>query len=624
MPKFNNGQELEYHINTTGQYPNFAELGKLLKDFLKYADIADGVEPELDEQDGMPGGTRSYLTQVADAFSDLGEDKITNDETYLNEDKDGDVYIKSYLNPLAEKLRYEDIQDNTPYKYLMSGANRLEKVKPGAKKKLYNLLHEADEYFGLDLHMEELDPDYAKAVKAGSAKKKTVKTDGSVKQQAPGQQALELSWDNYDKFHKPGENAHLDFTRKKDWLSKRMVASAAIIQGEKEGNAAIPFTKSTARAQAEKIRNTWAFKHLSKDEEAVGNLLTEQRTGLATMWNNITRPFSSMTLDARKAKIEELYEMATEHMMSPAGRSSKYRNMYNSITQAYQNRNNLVDNDNPAVNGEKDLQNIFDQTEKYMKGKKSMRSKDDEKCRFDQSVDVIACLGRGSDGAKLMSEGLIDRINTVRSGKGQPTVNSAYYGTRERAKEHSNAQRLEQLQEEAAKKKKAPKKAEAGKTAKKPEYTGPVLSDLSKINAEKPGYSKETVPEYTGTAGLTANPAELLPAQNFWAMSSGKNGLNAVQMKLMLAGALAMKTAPLYIQNGVVGVDREKFQETYVKYVDDPAVREMAEKLRDYDARKKYFREGEKESLENLDFDKLKLEYDVTKKGLEISAGPSM
>ena len=610
MPgKFKDGQELFNYINTEGnQKPAFAELSSILGTASTYAKLAGLKAP-------VEGETVEYMGVLPNVFRRFTEGEM-KEEGFFEVDGAAD-YLLRYLNQLHDKLREKDQDGKTLYEYYLAGVKENEAGEPGTLQKFYTLLHQVDEYFGLELNIAELDPEYERAINSSPGKKAA----GKKENKAP---ALEQSWDNYDKFHKPGDNAHLDFKRKKDWLSKRMVASAAIIQGEREDNAAIPFNKSTARAQAEKIRNTWAFKHLSKNEEAVEELLTEQRTELATKWNDITRPFSSMTLDARKAKIEELYEMATEHMMGPAGRSSKYRNMYNSITQAYQNRNKLVDNNNPAVNGEKDLQNIFDQTEKYMKGKKSMRSKDDEKCRFDQSVDVIACLGRGSEGARLMSEGLIDRINTVRSGKGQPTVNSANYGTRERAKEHSNAQRLEQLQEEAAKKKKAPKKAEAGKTAKKPEYTGPVLSDLSKINAEKPGYSKETVPEYTGTAGLTANPAELLPAQNFWAMSSGKNGLNAVQMKLMLAGALAMKSSPLYIQNGVVGVDREKFQETYVKYVDDPAVKEMAEKLRDYDARKKYFREGEKESLENLDFDKLKLEYDVTKKGLEISAGPSM
>ena len=122
-----------------------------------------------------------------------------------------------------------------------------------------------------------------------------------------------------------------------------------------------------ARKEAEKLQKTWAFKHLASTEEGRNEALTKDRTDLAEIAEGIRRPFKGFTFNERKAKIEMLKEMAEQHMMGPEGRSTKYRNMYNSIMRAYENRNNLVDNNNPAENGENELQNIFDNTEKYMK-----------------------------------------------------------------------------------------------------------------------------------------------------------------------------------------------------------------------------------------------------------------
>ena len=628
MPKFKTTQDLKNYIQTGEALPDFKEFKTLLTQSSSIAGY-EGIKAPQD------GAIQEYIALFPNAFEKFNEENLKDDE-FCEPEGTGDYYLKNYLNPMAEKLRSP--ADNPLYNYYLAGVKKLEENEPGSIKKFYSCLQKIDKYFDLNLKIEELDPDYAKYINGADAEQEKIivepeKNAGKKavkKAAAPLDPAKERSWLNYDIHHRPGEGVELSESRKKDWLAKRMVASAAVIHDNEEGAEKIPFSTKKARMEAEKLQKTWAFKHLTVFEQDTNEYLGRGQLDLAQTWQNIQRPYADLTLEERKAKIESLYNMAKDWMMKPEGRSAKYRNMYNSIVQAHEKVHTLQDSNDPALNGEKELENIFDKTEKYMKGKKSMRSKPDEQCRFDQSVDIIVLLGRDSRGGKLMSEGLIDRINTVRAGKNQRLVDSSNYGGEKDFEVHSNARRLELLAnkaKQAALKKGAvqQEQPEANQNMQK-EAEGAKVTMLKIVDYSLAYLSEEKrkLPPYEGPADKFNDKPQNYHFAHMWSTYEKYNfdEHNINTLKNLIAGTLASKDTPLYYNKDLdkAGVNSDVFDEKFKKYLKDPVVSKMAEKLKTPEQRHALFGDTIQMTA-NLKTDELNKIYEASKKEVE-AKGP--
>jgi len=424
------------------------------------------------------------------------------------------------------------------------------------------------------------------------------------------------TWLKYVLRHKPEEGKAYKSKEKKTLLSKMMVAAnihAANLdkpEGEKT-----PFDLSAARNLSAKLMDKWAFKHITRDPNRLEALLEKEPADLAAETQDIRRPFARMSVEDRKNKIRELQGML-KYMDPKEGRSTKYKNMYESIEGITEEQlNGLQECDDPKKNGEDLLQNIFDSTEKYQKGKKSLRSKADQACRFDQSVDVLACLGNSTRAAQDMTEGRIDRINDVRESHGQPRYSSAFYGSKEHFREHSNATRKYNAQKQEYKLRqqqgiqglKEPKDPFA--EPPKPRNILPFNENATLLDHEKYAESPESLNLFTGDSGdFVEQPNEM--HKSTW-RAYRETEMSKEQTTQLLAGVFAAKETPLLYSKAWkrVGCDETVFKAKYNEYLNDPSIGKMAEKLKDPDARKEYFPEGQEVSFETLDVNKLSQEY---------------
>ena len=624
MPgKFQNTQELRDHVNSLPLYQDFHELGEMLSTATTYG---------YTNRNNAPGGedVGEFMAAFPNALKNLNKERI-DDPDY---DDSSDYYL-GHLKNMHDLLRKPE--GDTLYNHILKGVTAYDKIFPGSLQKFYNEMYRLDQFYGLELHLEEIDPEYEKAL--GTAKKEAGKKEEEVKKAAAKKEADELrvpSWENYDKLHTPKDGQALSMAKKKEYLAKRITASYINTLNQQGGELITPFSKGTARDEAAKLQSSWAFKHLAANAANVNENLQKDRADLAELAEDMRRPFKGLTFDERKEKIEFLHEML-QHMMPKDGRTTKYCRMYESIEQAYNNRDNLEDCDNPALNGEAALQGIFDNTEKYMKGKKSLRSKPDEQCRFDQSMDIIGCLGKGSRGAEMMAKGLIDRVNTVRSGKGQRTVNFDDLGREDCFTAHSNARRLQILEERrqrefAKKHKQAPaKKTEAKKTAAKQKPVDKQNANREKRQAKFSEYwaYKDRVKEdkfairevqnYPKDKNNFTTAPDHYSEANSWDTFKDAEVMNKAALRGMIASSLAVKDTNMYYNpiTNELGVDHDEYLSNYKKYMNDPAVDKMAEKLNTPEARRELFDDPNGYKLHmvsTLKFDKLQEVYDGAKK----------
>ena len=325
----------------------------------------------------------------------------------------------------------------------------------------FKVLHDIDAFYGLGLKVEELDEEYLDhcdpVVEEKEPEPEPVVQEEVPKEdeeahfvgeeekeeepeiirpiEAPVKNAKEpYTWGKYAELHKPEENKRYTAKERGELLSKQMIGSWGNFYNAQK---ATPFSKSAARKGAETIRKTFAFKAISGSSDMMKNYAQKTQGELAEEVENIRRPFKNMNSEQRKNLLRNMKSNILKYLDSPEGRSSKYREMYNSLANA--DPISIHDSNEPGENGEELLQNIYDKTCAYMEGKKSKRRKPEGQNSFDQALDIICALGKATPAAELSAKGMVARINEVRRGHKQEEVNYERFGA-VYAKNHSNRQ----------------------------------------------------------------------------------------------------------------------------------------------------------------------------------------
>ena len=199
-----------------------------------------------------------------------------------------------------------------------------------------------------------------------------------------------------------------------------------------------PFQKKVAEKNAAKIRKMPVFKQLCKDPRNVRALLRAGSTGDVKRFNatiNIFRPFATTDKAQSMLVLEKLKGMV-DYMDPKQGRSSAWKALIDSITSINLNE--------PNLDPEKKLKEIYDKDCAYLKGKKSLRKNQELQNRFDQGMDVLAVLAEAGEFARMASQSVVDRVNEVRTGSDldYKPINLNQFGAGDSLGRHANVKRV--------------------------------------------------------------------------------------------------------------------------------------------------------------------------------------
>ena len=573
---------------------------------------AEKFKELLDDYDLVPYGTplRSFLSTLSSEVKTLGGKEPLTDFGYS--------LCLGNLGKLKDDLQKKDEETQETVEKALRDLFMKQKVHP--PEEYFDALEAVNDFYeiGMDMDVIRYGKEGAAKAKEEAARRKAVEEKQAAEEKRRAEEAAqkEKTWLKYVNLHKPKPGRNYSEKEKKALLSKMMVAANVHVSDQQE-NRKTPFNLDAARKYAAKLTDQWAFKHLTRDPDDLDRLLARDPDRLAEMTQEIRRPFANVSLADRKAKIKELQGML-KYMDPKEGRSDKYKAMYESIEGITEEQlNGLQDCDDPKKNGEELLQKIFDSTEKYQKGKKSLRSKPDQACRFDQSVDILNTIGNTSQAARNMTDGLIDRINEVREKHGQRTYGITFGSQEEEFKTHSNAWRKyqENLQKFAAGKNQNPdmkKPLDPFAEPPKPRNILPFNENATMLDYEKYKDSYESLPAFTGDSGDFVNSPEGIQTHRFTWKAYRDAEMSKDTAMEVIAGALAAKDTPLLYSKAwgnKVGCDGTVFKANYNKYLNDPAVEKLAGQLEKPQARKKYFPEDKEIEFENLDVNALQEDY---------------
>ena len=218
----------------------------------------------------------------------------------------------------------------------------------------------------------------------------------------------EPSWNNYMKEHMT--DVPYDRKGREEYLAKAMVGAFKDYQSKKS-NKTVSFSVKQARNYAEKLVKNKVFKKFCENRIKMDRFVHDMNKKPDQLYKStvqIYRPFAFIPKGKRMEVLRRLKKMA-ELMDGRAGRSSKWQALKRSIEGI-----NLND---PAACGEEKLSEIYELTCNYMKGKKSIRTRQTEKNRFDQALDVLAELSKCGEFAKYHVQTVFDRVNEVRMSK---------------------------------------------------------------------------------------------------------------------------------------------------------------------------------------------------------------
>ena len=561
----------------------------------------------LEDTDQVPYGTplRSCLETLKGGVEFLAR----------NLDDATDFGLELELNNLSQlknKLRQTDERTKEP----VEKALRELIMKQKDPQSCFDALQEIDEYYDLGLNVPEIQ--YGAeglAKKKEEDEKKQIAEEKRIEAERAAE-ARKPSWQKYVELHRPKEDKQYKTKEKKELLAKMMVAANVhATNTTKDAEQKTPFNLDAARKFSSKLMDQWAFKHITRDPFTLNSWLEKEPAAMAEAVQKIRRPFAEMTVEERKEKIKELKDRL-KYMDPREGRSSKYQRMYDSIDGITEEQlNNLEECDDPKKNGEELLQNVFNSTEQYQKGKKSLRSKPDQACRFDQSVDILACLGQSTPAAKNMTEGLIDRINDVRESHGQPQYASFECGKEENFRTHSNITRkyndrmraYRAQTQQGVQGLKEPKDPWA--EPPKPRNILPKNENATYLDYEKYKDSGESLNKFTGDSGdFVDRPQDV--SVTYWDYFKDRD-MPLDYAKQTIASTLAAKKTPLLYSDAwkKVGCDETVFKANYQELMNDKAVTELAKKLSSPEARQKFFAEGQEMSIDTLNAEALEQEY---------------
>lgn len=503
----------------------------------------------------------------------------------------------------------------------LSNGKRYQQLKQTAMDKgvseadFFEMLHDLDKTYELDLKIENLDPAYPQEyrIKAG-AKKKAVRAPKHVT-------GVVNSWASYADANKP--QAYVEYTeeKKKEMLAKRMIGCWVDEFNQEHPQKALAYTSANAKKLSGTLQKSFGLRGLLSDIGALEVYANTDEASLASTMKSLHRPFKDLSFEDKKALIRRLQQGVREHMVGKDHRSTKYKTMYDSIMNC--NVDALQDNANPKLNGEEQLMKMFESTIGYTKGKKSWRRKPDERCRFNQSLDLLGGFAEVSDGAKLIVKGVFDRINEVRRGKGQRTETRANYGL-DKLKGDSYASLLEKEARKGAKKTAPKKTAQTIKTDAEAEEKKPAKK-VAKPAGSKSGYTYrdwnavndnflalENVPPYPKDGKSYGAPSfGITYKTTYWSKEEKISSGDAAEM---IAATMALDKVNLYKnEHGELVLDNNAVSSEYMKNYMDQTIIRMGDKLQTPEQRKALFSNGEM-SYENLDRAKLQEMYNEVKR----------
>lgn len=379
-------------------------------------DEAAEKDPRIAKADEMIGKLQWALTALGGTHNGFQEDRV---ESFMQTAHLGALLKQQYSNELrvydALKIAAGQIQKDDPTPYVPKSKRPKEdeiklpredaqdeiKLPQEGKRQppAYNLqgdmvddLYYLDDALNLGLDMPTLDP--------------------STVLPKPDLRNVN-SWEDYLKAQTANIPHDLEGQRERlacvllgAFEAKRQ--EAALRQGKVVPPA--PFQKKAAEKNVAKIREMPVFQQLCKDPRNVRALLRAGSNGDFKRFNatiNVFRPFASTDRAQSLLVLEKLKGM-TEYMDPKQGRSSAWKALIDSL--------NSINLNDPELDPEKKLQEIYDKDCAYLKGKKSLRKNQELQNRFDQGMDVLAVLAEAGDFARMACQSVVDRVNEVRTG----------------------------------------------------------------------------------------------------------------------------------------------------------------------------------------------------------------
>ncbi|MBO4888916.1 MAG: hypothetical protein J5589_11485 [Firmicutes bacterium] len=208
----------------------------------------------------------------------------------------------------------------------------------------------------------------------------------------------EKSWKNYRILHLRGVDPSQENFQEN--LAKSIVATFQMTRPQNQQNA---FSVKLARSQAQQLMNLPTFKTFCQYPSLVRKYLNGDK--LFQACGGLFRPFH-LTDKNKGIEILQALKKMPEKMDDPKNQSKEWK----ALIKTLKNIDPYVDD----AEQEKQLQAAYDATAAYMKGRKSVRSTQEEQNQFDQSMDVLATLAKANDFAKVAANVIVDRTNEVR------------------------------------------------------------------------------------------------------------------------------------------------------------------------------------------------------------------
>ena len=278
-------------------------------------------------------------------------------------------------------------QGRTYYQVLKKAA----KINKMPMENFFKDLHYMNETLDLGLNMQKLDPESVVpkvAVEAGS-------------------------WEIYALEHL----TRPPYSPKERVECLARAFAGVFLAGEKTRNPAAkeyPLSRVNADRMTKYIMQQPAFKRLTKDPRVVDELLEKGRVKPDLLFDDVVRcrqPFYKIEEPDKYREILGNLKKMEPLMDNANAYDAKWKALRESISSIDLNHAD------PEKYGERKLQEILDKTTAFMKGKKSLRQNQVHAKCFDQSLDILAELAKGSRYAEAEAQSLVDRINEVRSNK---------------------------------------------------------------------------------------------------------------------------------------------------------------------------------------------------------------
>ena len=245
--------------------------------------------------------------------------------------------------------------------------------------------------------------------KVNGTDKRPVKKQGKV-----GKEKLPVSYSSYIILH-TGDNMGKDNKKKVENLSKVMAATALSANKKK-------FSISMIHDYAEVMKENFNLSGIKEDK--LNEYLASAKSGRNALYN-ITDDMYKVT-DVN-AFCDDMKILA-DKMRSSKGRSDEYKDMAQRIAKVADIKNQHFDSDEEmqrAVNYGAFL--VTFTVGKYMKGKKSVRTFEGGRARFDNALDALAIVAKYAPNSGERIRKLTDRIDKVRNDK-EHKIDLSKYG----------------------------------------------------------------------------------------------------------------------------------------------------------------------------------------------------